>query len=176
MGSYDYFPPIKVYELAPGLLEQTLRILQLEGWGETESLLFWAGRVSGDHAQVTDIIVPKGEGVEKHRLYVRLSEEAMVKVAELIDPPSRILLAQVHTHGGKAFHSATDDFYGFRSPGFISVVIENNAVAVSPRIEGWAVFECIDGDGFRSLPPVEIKSRFRPNPGLLLSVAEVGDG
>jgi hypothetical protein len=171
----DYFPVIDVYEIGPTLLGETLRVLQKEGKNREESLVFWAGRLAESQAEIHTIVVPKGSGVIKHPLFVRLTDEAMARVAGLVEPPRLVLMAQIHTHRGSAFHSDTDDFYGFRSPGFISAVIGNYGVGVPAAMEAWAVFECLNGGHFRELTPTQVSNRFRPQLSLPVSIVEAGD-
>src|SRR5207302_2836368 len=41
----------------------------------------------------------------------------------------RSVRAQIHTHGGRAFHSRTDDLYPLvHTPGFLSIVVPRFAV------------------------------------------------
>jgi hypothetical protein len=171
----QYFPPVDLYELSASLPAQTLRILREEGRGETESLVFWAGRISAPRMEIGTIIVPKGKGVQKHSDFLRLSEEVMFRVAELMDPPGLVLAAQIHTHGMLAFHSHTDDFYGFRSPGFLSIVIANHAESVTASLDTWGIFQCTDGKSFRRLPAHEVRRRFRFRDDLTLSILEATD-
>lgn len=168
----DYFPELETYWLAPTLLTETLRILREEGQGRGESLIFWAGRLREPEADVHTIIVPKGNGVELHPTHVYIGYEAMRRVAEFIAPPGIVLLAQVHTHGGLPFHSPVDDFYGFRSPGFVSAVVGDYGVGAHASMETWAVFECVEGARFRQLPTTEVRQRFRPHSELALSILE----
>ncbi|MCR4403006.1 MAG: hypothetical protein NUW12_09560 [Firmicutes bacterium] len=172
MDIHGYFPLINSYDLPFNLLPETVRVLRDEGAGKTESLVFWAGRVLRDRAELSTIIVPKGSGVQKHPQYVRISDAAMLRVAELLNPPDRVLLAQVHTHRRAAFHSPTDDSYGFRSPGFISIVIGNYAADAVPAIDTWAAWECTDGVRFRELLPAELSARFRVRQDLPLRILE----
>ncbi len=171
----DYFPAIDVYQVGPTLLAETLRVLQEEGQNREEALVFWAGRLAESQAEIYTIVVPKGSGVIKHPLFVRLTDEAMARVAGLVEPPRLVLMAQIHTHRGEAFHSDTDDFYGFRSPGFISAVIGNYGMGVLAAMEAWAVFECLNGGHFRRLTPTEVSRRFRQQLSLSVSIVEARD-
>ncbi|MCR4347871.1 MAG: hypothetical protein NUV55_11810 [Sulfuricaulis sp.] len=51
---------------------------------------------------------------------------------------NRVIRAQIHTHPGQAFHSATDDQFPVVSqPGFISIVIPNFARGAVSLGEAW---------------------------------------
>lgn len=171
----DYFPVIETYLIAPSLFSETLRVLREQGHDRGESLVFWAGRLVEPEAEVDTIIVPKGSGVELHPTHVRISDDAMARVAAFIDPPEIVLLSQVHTHGGIAFHSPVDDIHGFGSPGFVSMVVPHYGEGVAADLRAWGVFECVSGSEFRELPPAEVRRRFRVRPALGVRILEAGD-
>ncbi len=64
----------------------------------------------------------------------------------------RTIAAQIHTHPGAAFHSATDDHWPIISqPGFISIVIPNFAQEPVLLKEAWVGRLDADGD-WRAVP------------------------
>src|SRR6266404_451103 len=144
-----FFPHISKFALSPSLLEATVKTLQAEGCFEVESILFWAGAVSGGVATVTDVLVPKGPGVFQHPLHIRVDERIIAALCDVLDPPRLVLLAQVHTHLEEAFHSHTDDHFSFGTPGLLSVVVPNAARDGARRWNEWAFFECLGGSEFR---------------------------
>jgi len=61
--------------------------------------------------------------------------------------------AQVHTHPGSAFHSATDDAYPMvQTSGFLSLVIPNFALGEC-SLAGAALYELGDYGRWRDLDP-----------------------
>ena len=160
VASSKYFSRIERYFVPDDLFRTTLAALRREGRDLVESTAYWAGSVSGDTATITTIIVPIGPGVRMHRLQVRVSDRLVAAIDAMLDPPYRVLLAQVHTHAGEAFHSAVDDAYGIDTLGFISVVVPDfgrSELAAFPR---WSFNECVGAGRYREMGRAEIASRF----------------
>ena len=156
-----YFPSVEKFPLSQSLVERTLDALQAEGQFRVESLVFWAGTVTDGLATVTDVFVPKGPGVFKHPLQVRVSDELIAVLCGRLDPPRLVLLGQVHTHMGAAFHSPSDDRFSMDTPGYISIVVPSFARADMAAGDGWAFYECEGRGRFR---PVEAEERVRRFP------------
>lgn len=154
-----FFPHISKFVLSPSLLEATVKALQAEGRFEVESILFWAGTVSGGIATVTDVLVPKGPGVFQRPLHIRVDEGIIAALCDVLDPPRLVLLGQVHTHLEEAFHSYTDDHFSFSTPGLLSVVVPNAARDGVTRWNEWAFLECHGGSEFRLLKNEELAER-----------------
>lgn len=172
MSADEYFAAIRTFRVPPNLVQETLRVLRREGRGRTESIVFWAGRLVGPDAEIHTVVVPRGDGVEVHRTHVRIDVATMARVADLVNPPDSVLLAQVHTHEGSAFHSEVDDVYGFHSPGFMSIVVPRFGVT-SHDASDWAHFECLGDARVRPVYNSEILERFVVHPALPLAVREV---
>ena len=118
-----YFPRINTFALPTALLDNTLTALRTEGEFCVESLVFWGGAVADGVAVVTHVFVPKGPGVYKHQLQVRINEQVIAALCGELDPPRLVLLGQVHTHMEAAFHSPSDDRFSLDTPGYVSIVI-----------------------------------------------------
>jgi proteasome lid subunit RPN8/RPN11 len=96
-----------------------------------EGLGLWAGTQESDQFTVRQAIIPvqkhirTRDGVcvaigpdELHRLNVRLYKEKLV------------LIAQIHSHPGRAYHSSTDDEFAVATAvGCLSLVVPDYAVA-----------------------------------------------
>lgn len=94
-----------------------------------EGMGLWVGVQQGEHFQVTEAVIPAqrhirtSDGVcvivpaeELHRLNVWLYKRGLK------------LLAQLHSHPGRAYHSATDDAYAVATTvGCLSLVVPNFA-------------------------------------------------
>lgn len=162
--THSFFARIQRFMLPAQLLEATVEHLRAEGQFRVESIVFWAGRVDGLLATMTHLVVPRGSGVFKHPLQVRVSEDVIAEVCELLDPPHLVLLGQVHTHMGAAFHSPTDDRYSLDTPGYLSLVVPDFAREDASHWTDWAFHEC-DGHGaFRRLSASEAGRRFIVDP------------
>ena len=155
-----FFPRINKFVLSPALLEATIDVLQTEGRFEVESILFWAGAVSGGIATVTDVLVPKGPGVVQHPFNIRVSEAVIAALCDVLDPPRLVLLGQVHTHLEEAFHSYADDHFSLGTRGLLSVVVPNAARGGTTSRDQWAVLECLGGSEFTLIEGDELSQRF----------------
>jgi hypothetical protein len=112
------------------ILTLTFQVFRDCGQQECECAVFWTG------AAGSDIV----DGVE-HPVHARSPHGYDVDSAWLTEFWQRLAAAkrsikvQVHTHPGRAFHSATDDRWPIISQdGFISIVVPNFA-AGSPSLE-----------------------------------------
>lgn len=155
-----FFPPISRFVLSLPLLEATARTLQAEGRFEVESMLFWAGTVTNGVATVTDILVPKGQGLLQRPLHIRVDDGIIAALCDVLDPPRIVLLAQVHTHLEEAFHSFTDDHFSLGTPGLLSVVVPDSARGGVPGWKQWAFFVCEGNSEFRLIEGEESTERF----------------
>ena len=107
------------------LLTSTYRTLQECGRGRNECVVYWTGPVmlldlADGHDHPDHRRSPGEYEIDTKWLthyWFRLSKE------------QRAIRAQIHTHPGLAFHSATDDQFPVVSqPGFISIVIPSFAM------------------------------------------------
>lgn len=168
----ELFQAIDKFEISLSLLQQTIEALRREGRYTVESILFWAGRVSGTTATITHIIIPNGPGVTQHPLQVRIDEMVMAAICDLVDPPTCILLGQVHTHMGEAFHSRADDQNSLDTPGYLSMVVPYAARDGAEHWLKWAFFECLGGQRFRQMDTQEVSRRFIVNSDERITIHE----
>lgn len=155
-----FFPQISRFVLSGPLIDATVRVLQAEGRFKVESILFWAGTVRDGTATVSDVLVPKGPGVVKRPLQIRVDDRSIAALCDVLDPPRLVLLGQIHTHLGAAFHSYADDHFCFETAGFLSAVVPHAARKAAGEWCTWAFFECLGGPRFRPLTRRELKRRF----------------
>lgn len=158
------YSTIHSFHLPANLLEATVQILRHEGAGQVESILFWAGTLGNRQGRVTRVLVPRGPGVFKHPLQVRVSDGIIAGLCDFIDPPSIVLLGQVHTHKFEAYHSVADDENSLDTPGYLSVVIPRFASNASGTWQEWAFCECIASKTFRQFPAAEVHERIIVEP------------
>ena len=174
MGEINrYFKPIETFALPATLLEETLVALRVEGGFRVESLVFWAGSVYNGKAAVTHVFVPKGEGVFKHPLQVRVHDSVVAALCGELDPPRLVLLGQVHTHLEEAFHSPTDDRFSLDTPGYVSIVIPKFGRDNAGSWHRWAFYECESRGQFREIDAGERARRFLIAPDGNVKVHDV---
>jgi hypothetical protein len=117
--------------LAEGVIAKTFGTLRKCGRGQCECAVFWTGPAD---AAVVD-------GVE-HPIHKRspfgyeVDDGWLTNFWKQLAASSRSVRVQIHTHPGRAFHSATDDEWPIVSQaGFISIVIPNYATG-EPSLDG----------------------------------------
>lgn len=116
------------------VLAQTYRTLRACGQGRRECVAFWVGPLHRPD-RVDRLVHPRhlagAGGYEIHRDWLTgfWFELARNKSA---------IRAQVHTHPGTAFHSATDDeFPVIAQAGFVSIVIPDFALGPETLDSAW---------------------------------------
>jgi hypothetical protein len=131
-----------ILRMAPGIVEKTFRTFRDCGRAECECAVYWTGPSNSDLV----------DGVE-HRMHQRSPFGYEIHDGWLTDFWKRLAVskqsikAQVHTHPGKAFHSATDDQWPIVSqPGFFSIVIPDFALGDVSLKSAWV--GRLHADGF----------------------------
>lgn len=104
---------------------------------------------------------------------MRVNEAVMAAVCDLVDPPERVILAQIHTHIGEAFHSAADDQNSLDTPGYLSLVVPYAAKGDAEEWMQWGFFECLGAQRFRRMNTHEIARRFVVKPDERIMIHEV---
>lgn len=113
------------YVVPESILTESAGLLRSLGEGVRESALLWTGTEQSGNATVERIIVPLQVASPKH---FEVSFEERLRIAQELAESEQRLLAQLHTHPGRAFHSLTDDRLALpRHTGAISLVIPNFA-------------------------------------------------
>ena len=110
--------------LGHGVWTETVVQLRDCGDGRNECVVYWTGPLSDDDI-VDRVVHPEHTAAPGHyaptqpwlqRFWVSLHHER------------RTVRGQVHTHGGRAFHSRTDDEYPLvHTTGFLSLVVSDFA-------------------------------------------------
>jgi len=146
------YPVIRKYLCPERLVFETLTAFGQDRDLARESIAFWAGAVGDSNvASLTHLILPRGRGVDRQSYCAGLSSAEMARVSGLLDPPGRVLLAQVHSHPGEPFHSRTDDLFSWRSPGFLSIVIPNYGDVTPESFRRWGFHRCDSASLYRPL-------------------------
>lgn len=120
-------------KVAGDVLPATFEILRDCGQGECECAVYWTG-------------LSRGDGVDRveHPAHTRSAFGYEVENDWLTDfwkrlaATRRSVRAQVHTHPGEAFHSASDDRWPIISQvGFVSIVLPNFATGRPTLDDAW---------------------------------------
>jgi hypothetical protein len=90
--------------------------------------------------------------------HAKVAIEDVLALGERVSERGWYILAQLHTHGGQAFHSTTDDRYPLSSqPGFLSIVVPN--FGDGPPGRGWAFFDHQGSGRWQQLSRSEVAGR-----------------
>lgn len=119
--------------VAKGIVEATFRTLRHCGVGRCECVVYWTGPAGDSMVDAVEHPVhersPFGYVIDDRWLTEFWRELATLR---------RSVKTQVHTHPGRAFHSATDDEWPIVSqPGFLSIVIPDFAAGAPSLEQAW---------------------------------------
>jgi hypothetical protein len=115
------------------VLAETFRTLRDCGGGETECAVFWNGP-AGERL-VDGVVHPIHE---RSPFGYEVDDRWLTDFCMRLAASNRSVKAQVHTHPGEAFHSATDDRWPIVSQvGFLSIVIPGFAMGKPSLEEAW---------------------------------------
>jgi proteasome lid subunit RPN8/RPN11 len=149
-------------------LEQHLYNTGLE---QREEAALLAGYIIGKSTGlVTTVILPY---TESNSVGCTLPMDVTAKCFELIHQTGQLVLAQVHTHPGRAWHSNTDNEWAFSdAPGLFSIVVPRFGRYGMRRIltNGVAVYERLANGDWHPLASSEIQRRILlvPNSRVIL--------
>ncbi len=110
-------------------VDEVVTHLRLAGRGGHEGLGLWVGRHEGARFQVTKAVVPR----QIHRrtpdgVCVILAADALHELNVWLFKEKLSLIAQIHSHPGRAYHSSTDDAYAIATTiGCVSIVVPDFA-------------------------------------------------
>ena len=138
---------IDVITLPQHLARRTQDHLRAAGSRGCEGMALWAGQFDGSGFGVTEVIIPKQDGlITDHGLAVTVSGEELHRINVYLYRKRLRLVAQIHSHPGHAFHSDTDDRYAVVTAcGSFSLVVPNFAagpfevakLATYRLLKGW---------------------------------------
>ena len=128
-------------KVAGDLLPATFKLLRDCGRSECECVVYWTGP---SHDGAVDNV--------EHPVHTRSAVDYEVENCWLTDfwkrlaTAKRSVKAQIHTHPGEAFHSASDDRWPIVSqPRFISIVLPNFAIGRTSLENAWVGVMLRDG-------------------------------
>lgn len=105
------------------------KFLRAAGATGREGLVLWVGRKENSTFFVTDLVIPEQRGIRTaDGVCVVIEGSAIARLNADLYKRQLQLIAQVHSHPGAAFHSATDDEYAIATKiGCLSLVVPNFA-------------------------------------------------
>ena len=157
MGNED-FVDRQTYVVPRRILQSSVDALRSLSGGVRESVVLWIGTKRSDKALVEGILVPQQIASPLH-FKVPLDERVRI-IRELGNSDQKVL-AQLHTHPRRAFHSSADDRLALpRHIGAISIVIAEFAADWDGDLQKASV-NCHLGEGVWSeLSPESVSKLF----------------
>lgn len=163
---------VKKVCIAEDLVVRTVKALQTFGRTGCEGLVLWMGSVSGSEARVADAWVPPQTPIRSDSgIGYMVSKETLTEISRECRRSGLGLVAQVHSHPRRAYHSDADDRYAVvTTNGGFSLVVPNFGNSPA-RISAWAVYR-LNGQDWIELTAREVASTFiietsraAPGPG-----------
>lgn len=151
----------KVY-LPYEILEETTKSLRVYGDQFYEGLVLWLGVIDKDNntCRVTKIITPEQNSIKSENgVGYFVNTKTLLGVNKLLSETGLRLLAQIHSHPGRAYHSNTDDRYCIvTEEGGFSIVVPDFGFGPSDLLL-WATYKLTDGY-WKKLSKSNVKSTF----------------
>jgi proteasome lid subunit RPN8/RPN11 len=119
----------KLVTITPLLVEQTILALQASGRRRQEGVVLWLGHRSEKYDNIVEVFEPM------HRAdvdYFHIPPQGMNQLLQHLGTTGTAIVAQVHSHPGRAFHSRADDEWAIvRHVGALSIVLPQFASSVT---------------------------------------------
>lgn len=143
-----------------GLVGQTLEKLRTFGRNGCEGFLLWLGNIDDEEAHVTEGIVPPQNSVKNEEgVGYFVSGQTLFEVARYLASRKLRLIAQVHSHPGRAYHSEADDRYAVATAeGSFSLVVPDFGLS-SEDMSDWAIYQ-LNRSGWHALKRDTIEETF----------------
>jgi hypothetical protein len=140
--------------LAAGVWDGTLEHLRQCGQGRVECAVLWTGPLDSP-GLVDAALHPEHSATPRN---YRIAQQWLDRLHLGLLRERRTIRAQVHTHQGAAFHSATDDrFPAVNVAGFLSLVLPRFALGAIPEADMWLAELAEDGDWRQARPGERIE-------------------
>ncbi|MBP2252571.1 proteasome lid subunit RPN8/RPN11 [Halarchaeum solikamskense] len=140
------------------MLQETQRYVEEHGNRDHECYVFWAGAIAGDEAYVSTCVYPR---VESRHGGVKVPLEKMTEINQELRARDQILLAQVHSHPGRARHSPVDEEKAVSfHEGFVSIVIPDFGATPVYDLRDCGVYTYTRDSGWQLLDDDGVVDRF----------------
>ena len=147
---------VPVMRVERSLVRESALMLRELSDDRTEAVLLWAGVRHDALASVRRIVVPEFTSTSVH---FEVSLEERIALASALAAEGEMVLAQLHTHPGPAFHSRADDRFALpRHTGAISIVVPDFAADWDGDLEDVSVNVHRGAGVWRELASREVSS------------------
>ena len=147
--------------LQSGVLGETIEALRVYGSQGCEGLVLWLGRTNSDETCLveTAFLPPQNSIKSEDGVGYFVTSETLLALNRLLAETGLRLLAQVHSHPGRAYHSAADDQYCIVTvEGGLSLVVPDFGFGPADLSE-WSIYRLKKSRWVR-LSGGEVKSMF----------------
>ena len=154
-------PTLRHYTLERTILERTADFLRQRGEEGLEATVAWLGSVVDEtHAEIVDAYAPEQIGYASDEgVAVEVTQLGLAKMIAAL-PAGVFVLARVHSHPTRAYHSSLDDDNMIIShEGAISIVVPDFA-RDGMELATCSVNELRHGQGWRELGADDVAARF----------------
>lgn len=130
------------------------------GQRKLEGVALWVGKFNGNDFDVTGTVIPKQRGISSDTglLYV-VGEAELRRLNVWLYENQLRLVAQLHSHPGRAYHSETDDDYPIMTTlGGFSLVVPDFAAGL-PLLSNCAIFR-LTTNSWEELSEQEVADTF----------------
>lgn len=140
------------------VIDETWRALRDYAEERNEGFVLWLGQLQDAEAVVDTAFVPPQESVQSEEgVGYFVTTETLFGLNVRLSETKLKLLAQVHSHPGRAYHSTTDDAYAVvTTEGGFSIVVPDFA-ADEPSPSRCAVYR-LQGARWRQLTSRDVKN------------------
>lgn len=124
------FSGVEIVLVPRQVLDDGQSFLRAAGATGREGMLLWVGRRDGPTFEVTNLFIPQQRGIRtQDGVCVVVDPDALRRLNLEMYQQGLQLIAQVHSHPGRAFHSSMDDEFAIaRTIGALSLVVPDFAV------------------------------------------------
>ena len=124
--------------VGPAGVQATLGAIAAKGQLGLEGAVLWLG--SASDLTVRTVVIPTGDGATYGPRGVSLSAQWMDALGAVCDELDQVVLAGVHSHPCRAFHSEVDNGGFLHAPDFVSIVVPHYGATVLTEADAeWAV-------------------------------------
>lgn len=141
-----YMKDVETVTLSNSVLSETSEVLRAYGKRGFEGFVLWFGSIENRNAYVERVYVPTQNSIRgEDGVGYFVSNETLFELNKFLSETGLRMIAQVHSHPGRAYHSSTDDRYAIvTAEGGLSLVVPNFASG-PVDIKRWAIYRLNQG-------------------------------
>lgn len=142
-------------------IERTLAILKQAGEKKIECVVLWLANKQNGLLHVQSIYRP--QQIAEVDIF-RIPQESVSALLTHLRQNKLMVAAQVHTHPGRAFHSAADDKWAIiRHEGGLSLVIPSFATTTTPAnfVRNSSVFRLSESNHWNEIPATDVSLYYK---------------